>query len=47
VNYVEELEEDWPTLIPEEDKAWRLLNSLRPELRREVLRENKAITSRE
>jgi hypothetical protein len=47
VNYVEELEEDWPTLTPEEDKAWRLLNSLRPELRREVLRENKAITSRE
>jgi hypothetical protein len=47
VNYVEELEEDWPILTLEEDKAWRLLNSLRPELRHEVLRENKAITSRE
>jgi rubrerythrin len=47
VNYVEELEEDLPVLTPEEDKAWRLLNSLKSELRREVLRENKAITSRE
>jgi hypothetical protein len=46
VNYVEKLEKDWPTLTPEKDKTWRLLNSLRPELRREVLRENKAITSR-
>jgi hypothetical protein len=44
---VKELEEDWPTLTFKEDKAWRLLNSLRPELRREVLRENKVITSRE
>jgi hypothetical protein len=44
---VKELEKDWPILIPEKDKAWRLLNSLRPELRRKILRENKAITSRE
>jgi hypothetical protein len=44
---VEELEEDWPILTLKKDKAWRLLNSLKPELRREVLRENKVITSKE
>jgi hypothetical protein len=47
VNYVEELKENWPTLTLKKDKAWRLLNSLRPKLRREVLRENKTITSKE
>jgi hypothetical protein len=47
VNYVKELKEDWPTLTLKKDKAWRLLNNLRPKLRREILRENKTITSRE
>jgi hypothetical protein len=47
VNYVKKLKKDWPTLTPEKNKAWRLLNSLRSELRRKVLRENKTITSRE
>jgi hypothetical protein len=47
VNYVKELEENWPTLTPKKDKAWKLLNSLRSELRREILRENKVITNRE
>jgi len=44
---VEELEEDLLTLTPSEERAWRMLNVLRPEIRREVLRENKVITSRE
>ena len=44
---VEELEEDLLTLSPGEECAWRILNALRPEIRREVLRENRTITSRE
>jgi hypothetical protein len=44
---VEELEEDLLSLTPSEERAWRMLNALRPEIRREVLRENKTITSRE
>jgi len=44
---VEELEEDLLSLTPGEERAWRMLNALRPEIRREVLRENKTITSRE
>jgi hypothetical protein len=44
---VEELEEDLLTLSPSEERAWRMLNALRPEIRREVLRENRIITSRE
>ena len=44
---VEELEEDLLDLTPVEERAWRMLNILRPEIRREVLRENRTITSRE
>jgi hypothetical protein len=44
---VEELEEDLLDLTPGEERAWRMLNILRPEIRREVLRENRTITSRE
>jgi hypothetical protein len=44
---VEELEEDLLALSPGEERAWRMLNALRPEIRREVLRENRTITSRE
>ena len=44
---VEELEEDLLVLTPGEERAWRMLNALRPEIRREVLRENRIITSRE
>lgn len=44
---VEELEEDLLALSPGEQRAWRMLNALRPEIRREVLRENRTITSRE
>jgi hypothetical protein len=44
---VEELEEDLLELDPGEERAWRMLNALRPEIRREVLKENKIITSRE
>ena len=44
---MKELEEDLLTLTPSEKRAWRMLNTLRPKIRREVLRENKVITSRE
>ena len=44
---VEELEEDLLALSPGEERVWRMLNALRPEIRREVLRENRIITSRE
>jgi hypothetical protein len=44
---VEELEEDLLSLTPSEERAWRMLNALRPEIRHDVLRENKTITSRE
>jgi hypothetical protein len=44
---VEELEEDLLALNASEERAWRMLNVLRPEIRREVLRENRTITSRE
>ena len=44
---VEELEEDLLALSPNEQRVWRMLNALRPEIRREVLRENRIITSRE
>jgi hypothetical protein len=37
---VEELEEDLLALNSSEERAWRMLNALRPEIRREVLREN-------
>ena len=43
----EELEEDLLSLTPGEERAWRMLNALRPEIKREALRENKTITSRE
>jgi hypothetical protein len=45
-NFVEELEEDIPEMDPEVQRGWTLLNGLRPDLRRAVLRENKTISSR-
>lgn len=33
----EELEEDLLSLTPSEERAWRMLNVLRPEIRRDVL----------
>ena len=44
---IEQLERDIPEQTKEERQAWSLLNSLTPELRREVLREQKTITSRD
>jgi Zinc knuckle len=44
---IESLERDIPPLSQEEIKAWTLLNALKPETRREVLKENKTITSRD
>jgi hypothetical protein len=45
-NYIEELEEDIPEMGIDEQRAWVLLNGLRPAIRTGVLRENKTITSR-
>jgi hypothetical protein len=47
VNYIEQLERDIPEQTKQERSAWSLLNSLHPEIRREVMRENKEITSRD
>ncbi len=48
VSYIEGLERDIPVDWTErERKAWFLLNSLLPDLRKEVMKENKSITSRE
>jgi len=46
-SYIEELEEDIPDdMSKEEQRAWVLLNGLKPAIRMGVLRENKAINSR-
>jgi hypothetical protein len=47
VTHIEELEQDIPALSTEELRAWTLLNCLRGDIRREVLRENRTISSRE
>ena len=47
VNKIEELERDVPPQDERTRKAWQLLNCLDSATRREVLRENKDITSRE
>ena len=47
VNKIEELERDVPSQDERTRKAWQLLNCLEASTRREVLRENKEITSRE
>jgi len=47
VKYIEELEKDIPEWDLEKQKAHDLLNGLRPNIRLEVMRENKEITSRE
>jgi hypothetical protein len=44
---IEQLERDVPEQTKEVREAWTFLNSLSPELRREVLREQKTITSRD
>ena len=44
---VKELEEDLLVLSPGEERVWRILNALRPEIRREILRENRIIINRE
>jgi hypothetical protein len=44
---VENLESDIPKLTEEERSAWAFLNALSPELRTEVIRENKEIKTRE
>jgi hypothetical protein len=46
-SYIEGLERDIPDWTERERKAWFLLNSLHPDLRKEVMKENKVITSRE
>jgi hypothetical protein len=46
VEYIEQLERDIPEQSKQQREAWHLLNSLHPEIRREVMRENKEITSR-
>ena len=47
VSYVEGLERDIPEWTERERKAWSLLNALDQDLRKEVMKENKSITSRE
>lgn len=44
---IENLEQDIPQITEEQRRAWHFLNRLRPEIRTEVMRENKEITSRE
>jgi Ty3 transposon capsid-like protein/zinc knuckle protein len=44
---IEQLERDVPEQTKEVREAWSFLNSLSPDLRREVLREQKTITSRD
>src|SRR5204863_2100964 len=44
---IEQLERDVPEQTKEVREAWTFLNSLSPELRREVLREQNTITSRD
>jgi len=46
-NYIEELEDDVPSLTEEQQRAWALLNGLRHEIRSTVLREEREIRSRE
>jgi hypothetical protein len=46
-NYIEELEEDVPEMTEEQQRAWTLLNGLRPDVRSSVLREEREIRSRE
>ena len=46
-SYLDELDDDLPEMTREERRAWELLNGLQFEIRREIMRENKAITSRE
>ena len=46
VKYIEELEKDIPKWDINKQKAYDLLNGLRPRVRVEVIRENKEITSR-
>lgn len=45
-SYIEELEEDIPEMSQEEQRAWILLNGLRPSIRSGVLRENRTVASR-
>jgi hypothetical protein len=40
ITMVEELKEDLLILTPGEERAWYILNILRPKIRRKVLREN-------
>lgn len=47
VTYIEGLEQDIPALSTEELRAWTLLNCLRDDIRKEVIRENRTISSRE
>jgi hypothetical protein len=47
VAYIEGLERDIPNWDVETQRAWTLLNALRPDIRREVMRENKDIVSRD
>jgi hypothetical protein len=42
---IKELKEDLLVLTPGEERAWCILNALRPKIRRKVLRENQIITS--
>jgi hypothetical protein len=46
VEYIEQLKRDIPEQSKQQREAWHLLNNLHPEIRREVIRENKEITSR-
>jgi hypothetical protein len=47
VTYVEGLQQDIPALSTEELRAWTMLNYPRGDIRKEVLRENHTISSRE
>ena len=47
VGYMKSLERDIPNWDAETRRAWELLNALRPDIRREVMRENKDIVSRD
>jgi hypothetical protein len=46
IEYIEQLERDILEQSKQQREAWHLLNNLHPEIRREVMRENKKITSR-
>ena len=47
VAIIENLEKDIPEMSEQEKRAWQLLACLSPGIRREVLKENRTITSRE